>query len=312
MAEVHRTGSWDGQVQRRDRDGRDVFLVSHLVLYREGDTDESLIVEVNSDIGPLVEAEREQHRLVNELHRAERLDALGQLAGGIAHDFGNLLTVMIDNLTAIGASLTEGSQAESDLAEARRIAERAEALTQQLMVFARNEEGLAVPVEVDALVFDLATMLGRLVGDHIDFLLELTSGRASVMADPSRLEQVVMNMVLNARDALPYGGHVRAVTAVTEVTADDSRGLEPGEYVRLTVSDDGVGMSSEDVERAFDPLFTTKISGKGTGFGLSTVLGVVSSYGGTAEIESEPNVGTSVSVWLPRVSGVAGGGGANA
>ena len=256
-----------------------------------------------------LEAEAERERLANQLHHVRRLESLGELAGGIAHDFNNLLAVIInyaelvaDNLDAAGESEETRRTTRADIEQICLAAQRAAHLTHQLLAFARREVVQPEVIDVNAVVADIEQLLTRTLGEHIALRSELAADLRSILIDPGQLEQMLVNLAVNARDAMPNGGTLTIDTANVDVDADYANHrpeLSPGPYVRLRVSDDGTGMEHDVVERAFDPFFTTKAAGQGTGLGLATVYGIVQQAGGQARIYSEPGIGTTFTALLP-------------
>jgi len=258
-----------------------------------------------------LQAEAERERLQNQLHQAQRLESLGQLAGGIAHDFNNLLAVIINYAAFIADDLDAASGVDGDerwrgtredVEQIRLAGERASHLTHQLLAFARREVVQAEVVDVNEVVGDIEQLLRRTLGEHVQLHSSLAPDLRPVLIDPGRLEQILVNLAVNARDAMPDGGALRIDTANVEVDENyvaSRPELSPGLHVRLRVSDTGVGMAPETVERAFDPFFTTKPAGQGTGLGLATVYGIIQQAGGWTQIYSEPDVGTTFTVLLP-------------
>jgi PAS domain S-box-containing protein len=257
-----------------------------------------------------LKAEAERERMQNQLHQSQRLEALGQLAGGIAHDFNNLLAVIInyaafvaDDLEAAGSGEEDRwTSTREDIRQIRLAGERAAHLTHQLLAFARREVVQPEVVDVNDVVMDVEQLLRRTIGEHVELRSALAEDLRPVLIDPGQLEQILINLAVNARDAMPGGGTLRIDTANLDVDAEyaDARpGLTPGRYVRLRVSDNGEGMSAETVQRAFDPFYTTKPPGEGTGLGLATVYGIIQQAGGRSQIYSEPGVGTTITVALP-------------
>ncbi|MGK7313361.1 MAG: PAS domain S-box protein [Candidatus Longimicrobiales bacterium M2_2A_002] len=259
---------------------------------------------VYRDITHRKETERALTAREEELRHAQRLEAVGKLAGGIAHDFNNLLTVINGQARFALDTVPGDSPVRSELREIERAGSRAAALTQQLLAYSRRQRLHPRVLELNAVVRDLQGMLRRLIGEHIQIETRLTDEDVRVRADRGQLEQVVINLVVNARDAMPDGGTLTLTTDLTDLTARDHRlgpwEIEPGEYVRLRVGDDGGGMNPETLEHAFEPFFTTKEQGKGTGLGLSTVFGIVKQSDGHVVARSEPGRGTTVDVFLPR------------
>jgi PAS domain S-box-containing protein len=231
----------------------------------------------------------ERERFENRLQQSQRLETVGQLAGGVAHDFNNLLAVILNYAYFVRERLPEDSDVRPDLEEIRHAAERASELVHQLLVFSRRENIRPVVLDLNEVVRDTERLLGRTIGERVELATDLEASECLVEADSAQLEQVVMNLVVNARDALHGGGTIRIETRL-------------GKQVLLAVSDDGEGMEPEVAARAFEPFFTTKPKGAGTGLGLATVYGTVTQAGGQAEIDSQPGRGTTVRVYLPRAT----------
>jgi signal transduction histidine kinase/CheY-like chemotaxis protein len=258
-----------------------------------------------------LKTDAERERLQNQLHQAQRLESLGQLAGGIAHDFNNLLAVIINYAAFIANDLDAASAVDGDdrwrgtredIEQIRLAAERASHLTHQLLSFARREVVQPEVVDVNNVVSDIEQLLRRTLGEHVELQSSLASDLYAVLIDPGQLEQILVNLAVNARDAMPEGGILKIDTANIDVDEDFAASrpeLSPGPHVRLRISDTGVGMSPETLHRAFDPFFTTKPPGQGTGLGLATVYGIVQQAGGRTEIHSEPGVGTTFTAQLP-------------
>jgi two-component system cell cycle sensor histidine kinase/response regulator CckA len=244
-----------------------------------------------------------QTRLEEQLAQSQKMDAVGQLAGGIAHDFNNLLTVIMSYGSLLLGDLDEADPRREDVQEIANAAARASGLTRQLLAFSRKQILEPRLISVNTVVTGVEKLLRRLIGEDIELATTLESALYSINADPGQLEQVLINLVVNARDAMPDGGRLHITTANTVLSADHSgRQLSaaPGDYVMLAVSDTGVGMSREVQQRVFEPFFTTKGQGKGTGLGLSTVYGIVKQSGGDVWIYSEPGTGTTFKVYFPR------------
>jgi PAS domain S-box-containing protein len=253
----------------------------------------------------------ERERLQVQLHQSQRLESLGQLAGGIAHDFNNLLVVILNYATFVNDALVGAGAAEAlaealaDVEQIRRAAERAAALTHQLLMFSRREVVNPKVLDLNAIVADLDKLLRRTIGEHIVLTARLDPALWPILADPSQMEQVLVNLAVNARDAMPGGGELVVETANVvlddeAMVLNDRPGPPPGPYVRLSVTDSGTGMTREVVERAFDPFFTTKPRGQGSGLGLATVYGVVTDARGHIGVYSEPGTGTTFRIYVPR------------
>jgi len=308
---VTETGHWDGDLVQHTKDGRRLRVESRWAAQYDRGGGLAGLLEVNRDITSRLrlEAEAERERLQNHLHQAQRLESLGQLAGGIAHDFNNLLAVIINYAAFVADDLDAPTIAEQnrlsmreDIEQVRLAAEKAAHLTHQLLAFARREVVQPEVVDVNDVVGDVEQLLRRTLGEHVEFRSSLAEGLRPVLVDPGQLEQILVNLAVNARDAMPDGGVLRIDTANVEIDesyAASRPELEPGHHVRLRVSDTGTGMPPETVQRAFDPFFTTKPPGQGTGLGLATVYGIVQQAGGRAQIYSERGIGTTFTVLLP-------------
>lgn len=245
----------------------------------------------------------ERKLLEQELYRSKKMDAIGRLAGGIAHDFNNVLTIILGVSTLALGRLDRGDLLQGDLEEIRRAAERAASLTQQLLAFSGRQVRGPGPLDLNEVLSSLDTMLQRLIGEdiHLDLVRDPMLGH--VRADRVQLEQIIMNLVVNARDAMPQGGKLTLQTGDIEVTGGSLHGqvVTPGRYVMLVARDTGHGMDADTLSRIFEPFFTTKGPGKGTGLGLSTVYGIVKQLGGHIFVDSELGQGTAFTVYLPIV-----------
>ena len=250
----------------------------------------------------------ERMQLEEQLRTKQELEAIGRLAGGIAHDFNNLVGIILGHteLLSAGSDLTE--RVKNGLGQIRRAGERAASLTHQLLAFSRKQVLQPRVLNLNAIVADVQRMLSRVIGEDIEVVTRLHPSLAPVKADPVQMEQVLMNLAVNARDAMPQGGRLLIETAnveLDEVYARGHPGFSAGPYVRLTVSDTGQGMDAETLEHVFEPFFTTKELGKGTGMGLATVYGIVSQSGGTISVSSTLRKGTTFQVYLPAETGLA-------
>ena len=244
----------------------------------------------------------DQLRLEGQLRQAQKMEAIGQLAAGIAHDFNNLLTVILGYTADAVRETTLPPNLRDNLGQVRSAAERAAALTRQLLVFSHQQASQMQPLEVAAVLFGLREMLGRLIGEHIEIAWDCPEGLPRVLADNADLEQVVMNLMVNARDALPQGGRIFVRLRSVQLDADGARRhpeARPGRYLSLAVSDNGCGMTASVMERLFDPFFTTKSVGKGTGLGLSTAYAIVHQLHGWIEVESAVGHGSTFTLFIP-------------
>jgi two-component system, cell cycle sensor histidine kinase and response regulator CckA len=243
-------------------------------------------------------------QLEEQLRQAQKMEAIGRLAGGIAHDFNNILTTILGYSEMLLDGLGKNTALHKHASRIRHAAERASALTNQLLAYGRKQVLVFEVLCVNTVIATMAQMLGRLIGEHIELELELSQAVGGTKIDRGGLEQVIMNLALNARDALANGGRLilRTDTAVLdEAFCANQLDLVPGRYVRITVSDNGHGMDAATRDRVFEPFFTTKAVGTGTGLGLSTVYGIVKQSSGHIEVESQPGDGATFRVYLPWV-----------
>ena len=250
----------------------------------------------------------ERRALEAQLSHSQRLDAVGRLAGGVAHDFNNLLTAMLGYTQVVQSSFAADDLRRADLEEVRKAGLRAADLVRQLLVFARKQVIEPRIVALNDLVANLERMLRRLIGEEVELITRLENGIDAVKVDPSQFEQVLINLAVNARDAMPEGGTLTIATCNQVIDEEASRQrplMRPGRYVQLAVSDTGVGMSPEVLERVFEPFFTTKEVGKGTGLGLATCYGIVKQAGGFIWAYSDLGHGTTFRVYLPAFGGGA-------
>ncbi|RJP17925.1 MAG: response regulator, partial [Deltaproteobacteria bacterium] len=247
--------------------------------------------------------EEEKGKLQAQLLQAMKMEAVGRLAGGVAHDFNNLLTVVIGNVSLALGKIPASDPVTGMLSEVNRAAERAARLTQQLLAFSRKQIIEPKVLDLNALIVELHSMLVRLIGEHIEIATVPGEGLGMVKVDPGQMEQILVNLAVNARDAMRDGGQLRIETAnavLDDAYCDAHPDARPGRYVRLSVSDTGHGMTDEVRAQIFEPFFTTKPKGSGTGLGLSMTYGAVKQVGGSIEVLSEPGKGTTVRIFLPR------------
>ncbi len=245
----------------------------------------------------------ELKQLEDQFRHAQKMEAIGRLASGIAHDFNNALTVIRGSAELVLQQLDDGHPSRCHLGEVLQATESAARLTRQLLAFSRKQILQPVVLDINATIEQSQQMISRLLGENVEFTMRLGTHVGRVKADPGQLEQVLMNLAVNARDAMPLGGSLTIQSADVDLDAPQARqaGLAPGAYVLLTVSDTGEGMAPEVQARLFEPFFTTKGPDKGTGLGLATVYGIIKQSGGNIRVSSEPGRGTAFHLYLPRV-----------
>jgi nitrogen-specific signal transduction histidine kinase len=246
----------------------------------------------------------QRKRLEEQLLHAQKMEAVGRLAGGVAHDFNNMLTVISGYNRMILDELSTMDPLRGYAEEILKAADRAAALTNQLLAFSRRQIMQPRVINVNAVLIQTQKMLQRLIGEDIELILDLGVDIGNIKADPGHVEQAIVNLAVNARDAMPMGGHLRIETAdvvLDETYARTHMGVKPGEFTMIAVSDDGHGMDAETRRHIFEPFFTTKEKGKGTGLGLATVYGIVKQTGGDIWVYSEPGQGTTFKLYFPRV-----------
>ena len=258
----------------------------------------------------IVEDVTERRQLETQFRQAQKMEAVGQLAGGVAHDFGNLITAIMGYSDLLLRSLTSDDPRRQDALEIKETAARAGALTRQLLAYSRRQVLTPMVLDLNAVVAEMATMLRRLIGEDIQLVTVSRTTLGRIKADRGQLEQVVMNLAVNARDAMPGGGKLTIETANVELDARDARhlpGVRPGPAVLLAVGDTGTGMEPEVRAHLFEPFFTTKGAGKGTGLGLATVYGIVKQSGGAIAVDTAPGQGTTFRIYFPRVEDAVSG-----
>ena len=278
------------------KDGSAAWTLENVALLADEAAGEVIVEGTVTDI-------TERKLLEEQLRQSQKMEAIGQLAGGIAHDFNNLLTTVLGYSDMALRQLSERDPVRAEIEEIQRAGERAASLTQQLLAFSRKQVFTSKVVDVNALITESTRMLGRLIGERIRLQTDLDPSLGSVRADPGQLEQVLLNLVVNARDAMPEGGTLTVRTQNADVDAASSRshfGIAPGNYALFSVADTGVGIDADTQKRIFEPFFTTKDKTRGAGLGLSTVYGIVSQSGGQIFVSSEPGRGTEFTVYLPR------------
>jgi PAS domain S-box-containing protein len=308
------TGQWEGESQfQHFQTGApiDVEIVAFEVFDDNGAP--LYIAAVSRDVTTRKRADADKAKLQEQLFQAQKMESVGRLAGGVAHDFNNMLTVINGYSRLLLGRLKTDDPLRDGLEEIRKAGEHAARLTQQLLTFSRKHIRQPSLIDLNRVVSGIRPMLTRMVGENVELSLNLNPEAMTVCADPHQLEQVVMNLAVNARDAMPRGGRIVIETTLVERgegpapenQSPTETAVRPVSYIVLAVSDNGVGMNEETRRRAFEPFFTTKEVGKGTGLGLSMVHGIVEQNGGCIEIDSEPGRGTTFRIYLPKAAGTA-------
>jgi two-component system cell cycle sensor histidine kinase/response regulator CckA len=304
--EVYRTGESakvvDVEVIRKDGTKALNEISASLITDSEGKT--IGFRGISRDITERRRAEEERLALQEQLRQSQKMEAIGKLAGGVAHDFNNLLTVIKGYSELILNSLDQNSRLRQDVQEILNASERASSLTRQLLAFSRKHIIQPRVLDLNAHVSNMDKMLRRMIGEDIELVTLLAKDLGRIKADPGQIEQVILNLAVNAKDAMLKGGKLTIETANAKLDGSYARshiGVTPGRYVMLSVSDTGVGMTPEVKERIFEPFFSTKEKAKGTGLGLSTVYGIIQQSGGNVWVYSEPGVGTTFKIYLPMI-----------
>jgi PAS domain S-box-containing protein len=295
-------GVWSAETAFLDASGQEIPFSQIVLAHRAPDGRVDFLSTIARDLS-------DQRRVEEMFHQSQRLEAIGRLAGGVAHDFNNLLGVITGFGELIWKQLPEDRLARERLQQILKAAERAAGLTRQLLAFSRKQVMQPKQLDLNATVRELGRMLERVVGEDVEIDIHTAEGLGFVMADPTQLDQVLMNLVVNARDAMPKGGKLTIETSNEECDsayAGAHPPAQPGRFVMLAVSDDGEGMDEETQKHVFEPFFTTKSPGAGTGLGMATVYGVVKQSGGFVWVYSEVGVGTTFKIYLPRVDDEGG------
>ncbi len=305
VLQAARSGGWEGELLDRRKDGSDFPITLSTSQIKDGSGQVVGLLGVARDITERKEAEAALRDVEGRLRQAQKMEAVGLLAGGVAHDFNNLLTVMTGHTEMALADLDPSHPSYRDIEQVRQACERGGALTRQLLAFSRRQILTPRTLDLNDVVGNLGSMLKRLIGEDIYLTITPAPAPARTLADTGQLEQVIMNLAVNARDAMPTGGSL--VIEVSTGTLDDGRASQfcvpAGRYVLLTVRDTGHGMDSATLARIFEPFFTTKPSGQGTGLGLATTYGILRQSGGGIDVHSTPGQGTSFTLCLPNIEG---------
>lgn len=297
-------GTWCGELHNKKKNGELYWEYASISPITDSFGKPAHFIAVKEDITERKKAEESLHQAEEQLLQSQKMEAVGQLAGGIAHDFNNLLTAIIGYSELLLERLRAEEPLRADVEEIRKAGQRAASLTRQLLAFSRKQVLQPKVFNLNSVVAEIEKMISRLIGEDIELVTLLDPALGNIKADQGQIEQVLLNLVVNSRDAMPHGGKLIVETQNLDVTSrEKSADLPAGSYVVLSVADSGEGMDPETKSHIFEPFFTTKGQGKGTGLGLSTVYGIVMQSGGEIRIQSERGQGTICKVFLPRVEG---------
>lgn len=304
LPSASREGVWKGESEYVSRAGRVIPVSQVSVAHKNAAGQIAYISTISRDISDERRVAREREELEEQLRRAQKIEAIGQLAGGLAHDFNNLLTIILGYSHVLGDQFEEHDPRRADIDQIRKAGDRAAQLTRQLLAFSRKQILHPVVLNPNDLIREVSPMLERLLGEHIVVALNCAPDVNAITFDPAQMELILVNLAVNARDAMPQGGRFTIETANVDLDEEFTRthlSVEAGLYVQLSVSDTGLGMDEATRTRIFEPFFTTKAVGKGTGLGLATVFGIVKQSGGSIWVYSEPGLGASFKIFLPAI-----------
>ena len=295
--------TWKGRIVNKRKDGTLYSEDATISPVKDASGETVNFVAVKRDITEHLRISQEQSRLQEQLQQVQKLESIGRLAGGVAHDFNNMLSVILGYGGILLNSLSPEDPLREDVKQIMEAGKRSAALTRQLLAFSRKQSLQLVVLNLNSIVRNLEKMLRRLIGEDIELILELSEDISPILADAGQIEQVIMNLAVNARDAMPQGG--RLLIETTEAELDETfvskhTGSKQGKYVLMSVSDTGCGMTREVINHIFEPYFTTKERGKGTGLGLSTIYGIIKQSAGNVWVYSEPGQGTTFKIYLPQ------------
>jgi len=307
MWSILSTGStWEGQLVNQRKDGVPFTEQASISPVRDVSGHIIHYVAVKRDITEQLRDQEEKSELQAQLMQAQKMESIGRLAGGVAHDFNNMLQAIQGYTEMAMEQVPKSKPLYSDLQEIQKVAKRSAALTKQLQTFARKQVALPTALQLNDALEGMSNMLQRLIGEDMELIWKPGNDLGLVKMDPSQLDQIVANLCVNARDALGKSGHITIETQNAEITETEvplHHGIEPGHYVQLSIRDDGAGMTSDVMTHLFEPFFTTKKVGKGTGLGLSTVYGIVKQNHGHIEVNSRVGQGSTFTLYLPMFSG---------
>jgi PAS domain S-box-containing protein len=303
LPSLMRDGHWQGELELIALDGRHISTEENYFVIRDEHGRPLYLADILTDITERKRAEAERVKLEAQFHQAQKMESVGRLAGGVAHDFNNMLSVILGFTELALRKVDPSLPLFADLAEIGKAASRSADLTRQLLAFARKQTIAPKDIDLNETVSGMTNMLRRLVGEDIDLIWKPEPHPWPVMADPSQIDQILANLCVNARDAIHDVGVITIETkniAIEKAFCADKPGFVPGDYLRLSVSDTGKGMDKKTMGQIFEPFFTTKAMGKGTGLGLATVYGIVKQNNGFIDVESRPGQGTTFTLYLPR------------
>jgi PAS domain S-box-containing protein len=303
MESISENGEWQGEVHNIKKDGTPFWCYASISMFDHPDYGR-VLVSIHTDITERKWAEEALKESQEELRQVQKMEAIGRLAGGVAHDFNNLLAIITGNSELLNLRLDSDDPRHKHVEEISQAGERAADLTRQLLAFSRKQVLAPKVLDLNSIVTDMGKMLRRLIGEDIELVVRLDPTIGSIKADPGQVEQVIMNLVVNGRDAMPNGGIITVGTGNIDLDEDfvcEHPDAVRGPHVLLVVSDTGNGMDEHTQSRIFEPFFTTKEQGKGTGLGLSTVFGIVKQSDGHIVVYSVPGFGTTFNIFLPRV-----------
>jgi len=292
---VREEGEWTGELRQQTKNGEDLVVESRWTLVHDNAGRPKSILVINTDI-------TERKRLESQFLRSQRMESIGRLVGGIAHDLGNLLVPILLGVKVLKRRQTEDPKVEQTLEMIEKSAERGSNMVEQVLAFARGVEGERVALQADAIIEEVAKITTETFPDDIEVQVDVPDDLEDFVGDATQIQQVLMNLCVNARDAMPDGGQIDIRASheeITEAEAHRKMDAEPGSYVCLTVRDTGTGIPDEAIDKIFEPFFSTKAEGEGTGLGLSTAYSIVKSHNGFLDVESETDVGTTFRVYLP-------------
>ncbi|MFO8232535.1 MAG: response regulator [Longimonas sp.] len=295
FATIEEKGEWTGELRQHTKDGEDLVVESRWTLVRDNAGNPSSVLVINTDI-------TERKQLEMQFLRSQRMESIGRLVGGIAHDLGNLLVPILLGVKVLQQRFDDDSQVERTLSMIQKSAERGSDMVDQVLAFARGVEGERVTLDPGAIIDEVDKIIRETFPDRITVETEVDEALDTIVGDATQIQQVLMNLSVNARDAMPDGGTLAIKAENVDLSESDARrniDAEPGPYVRITVSDTGTGIPDDALDKIFEPFFSTKPEGEGTGLGLSTAYSIVKSHDGFIDVRSEENQGTTFRIFLP-------------